>query len=330
MSAPRSAGDPFTDANADIIVRSSDTVDFRVHKMLLTKLFHSFEDMLGAPMLGTGTQASHEGLPVVELAEPYEVLDHLLRLLYPVPFPDTSGNWPILLAVCIALDKYGAKFYPLPIVHALLLAAKASDGPGPGIVYVLSCRHPSLNDLLVEVAKLSLHDVCRLDNVPKDLLSGMSATQYHAFIDYQNRCRQAAQNATIPENIIDWLPIDKLPAGDPTPGPCTCFEVKYLAGYEWDVLEYGPTEDDVVLEKADCEGHLVLWLSNYLDAVRAAFKTEISGSVVSRSHYVVAAFLEAMKCAMCSKTEAARMVSFVEKLADRVAEKINAVPFHVA
>ena len=50
MSTPRSAGEPFDDRDADIIVRSSDLVDFKVHKALLAKLFHSFDEMLVRPI----------------------------------------------------------------------------------------------------------------------------------------------------------------------------------------------------------------------------------------------------------------------------------------
>ncbi|KZV61143.1 hypothetical protein PENSPDRAFT_693679 [Peniophora sp. CONT] len=332
MSTPRSADELFTNMDADIIVRSSDTVDFKVHKVLLTKLFHSFQDMLGAPMVGAGNaQTTHEGLPVVPLTETSEVLEHLLRLLYPVPFPDLSGNWDALLSLCVAMDKYSAKFYPLAIAHALLQAAKSPGGPGPGSVYVLACRHPSLNDLLLDVAKLSLRHTPSLDVVPKELFSGMSAIQYHALIDYQNRCRKAAEDATLPNTIVEWLPLEDLPGSYPlsqSTRPCPCYKSR-LIGFEWDV---GPAqgENDVEEYRMECSGHLMGWLSNYLDGIRSGFKTDISGSVVSRSDSVAAAITEALKCPTCSKSEVTRMVSFVEKLAERVDEQIDAVPFHDA
>jgi hypothetical protein len=44
--APVNAGEPFSDADADIIIRSRDRVDFKVHKLFLIKGFHAFDDML--------------------------------------------------------------------------------------------------------------------------------------------------------------------------------------------------------------------------------------------------------------------------------------------
>ena len=43
---PREAGPPFDDEDADLILRSSDGVDFRVHRLFLIKAFHTFDDML--------------------------------------------------------------------------------------------------------------------------------------------------------------------------------------------------------------------------------------------------------------------------------------------
>jgi hypothetical protein len=46
VQAPVDAGDPFPDANADIIIRSSDYVDFKIRKRFLIEAFHAFDDML--------------------------------------------------------------------------------------------------------------------------------------------------------------------------------------------------------------------------------------------------------------------------------------------
>ena len=46
MAAARSAGEPFNRDDADFVIRSSDMVDFKVHKVLLTQFFQSFDEML--------------------------------------------------------------------------------------------------------------------------------------------------------------------------------------------------------------------------------------------------------------------------------------------
>jgi hypothetical protein len=42
----RDADAPFADDDADLILRSSDRVDFKVHKIILIKTFQLFDDML--------------------------------------------------------------------------------------------------------------------------------------------------------------------------------------------------------------------------------------------------------------------------------------------
>ncbi|VDC03495.1 unnamed protein product [Peniophora sp. CBMAI 1063] len=326
MSAARLAGEPFNSEDADFVIRSSDMVDFKVHKVLLKQFFQSFDEMLGAPMVGgVDAQNAIYGLPLMDSTESSEALGHLLRLLYPVPYPDLSADWPALLSVLTLMDKYIAKFYPLSISSALLRAAKLPDGPGLGAVFVLASRHPSLNEVLEEVARLSLREVTRLDDVPKDLLRGMSATQYHALIDYQNRCHQTAVDAATAENLVEWIPTAEFPGGLSGSG-CSCLKVAELRGFDWDV----GGDDEPVLYKVDWPGDLVLWMSDYLDAVKRALKTNISGRAASNSATVKCAITEAMKCSTCSKTQIVLMIGFVDKLATHLDEKINAVPFHLA
>ncbi|VDC03506.1 unnamed protein product [Peniophora sp. CBMAI 1063] len=326
----RSAGAPFDDKDADIIIQSSDNVHFRVHKLLLAKLFYGFEDMLGASTVGTGdVQASLDGLPVVPLSEPAKVLSPLLHMLYPVPCPDLSDDWPTLLTLCMSMDKYVAKFYPSAVIQALTKVASTENGPGPETIYVLACRHSSLRGLALSMARLTLRTPSRLDRVPATLLVGLSATQFHALFDYQNRCLRAAQDAMDAKDIVKWLPVPELP-GNSTCGTngCSCLYVDDLDGYAWEIEDVlGPAEDDVLYRKYPCQGRLIQWLKAFLDTAHAALRTNISGSAVSDTERVVAALTEMSKCEACRKSEAPKLVRFVEKLAMHVDQAIDVVPF---
>ncbi|CCM05882.1 uncharacterized protein FIBRA_08119 [Fibroporia radiculosa] len=74
---------PFNKANADVILRSSDNVDFHVHQVILGLASDFMEDMFSLPQSLT----SNKDLPVVEVTEESETLDHLLRLIYPTQDP---------------------------------------------------------------------------------------------------------------------------------------------------------------------------------------------------------------------------------------------------
>jgi hypothetical protein len=69
--------------DANLIVRSSDLVDFLVHKPVLAMASPFFKDLLSLPQPSDGEFV--DGLPVVQLSEDSEVLNTLVSMLYPIP-----------------------------------------------------------------------------------------------------------------------------------------------------------------------------------------------------------------------------------------------------
>jgi hypothetical protein len=92
--------EPLDVPNADLIIRSSDLVDFRVHKMILAMASPFFKDLLSLPQ-PSGSE-SVDGLPVVQFTECSELLNTLVSMLYPVPtvIPDSYEKVLYLLAIC--------------------------------------------------------------------------------------------------------------------------------------------------------------------------------------------------------------------------------------
>ncbi len=68
--------------DANIIIRSSDLVDFRVHKSVLAMTSPFFKDLLSLPQ--PSDSESVDGLPVVQLPEDSELLNSLVSILYPI------------------------------------------------------------------------------------------------------------------------------------------------------------------------------------------------------------------------------------------------------
>jgi hypothetical protein len=68
--------------DANIIIRSSDLVYFRLHKSVLVLVSPFFEDLLSLPQPSDGETV--DGLPVVQLSEDSELLNSLVSILYPV------------------------------------------------------------------------------------------------------------------------------------------------------------------------------------------------------------------------------------------------------
>ena len=90
-------------ANADIIIQSCDSVNFRVHKLVLSMSSPFFDDMFS--LLQPSNQETIDGLPVVHLPEDAEVLNSLLTMFYPSPSM-ISNSYDKTLMVLAASQKY--------------------------------------------------------------------------------------------------------------------------------------------------------------------------------------------------------------------------------
>jgi hypothetical protein len=97
----------FTTDDGDIILRanseSDSKHDFRVHKLILSLASPVFKDMFTFPQ--PPDQVLNE-LPVVDVPESPEVLDTVLRFIYPGVEPPKALKPPTLTALLFAADKY--------------------------------------------------------------------------------------------------------------------------------------------------------------------------------------------------------------------------------
>jgi hypothetical protein len=93
-------------SNADIVLRSSDLIDFHVHRSVLAASSPFFRDMFSLPQPPSNHDSeSPDGRPIVHLSEDAEVLNSLISMLYPVP-PDIPDSKDSILALLAAAQKY--------------------------------------------------------------------------------------------------------------------------------------------------------------------------------------------------------------------------------
>ena len=87
-------------ADANLIIKSSDLVDFRVHKPVLAMTSPFFKDLLSLPQ--PSDSETVDGLPVVRLPESSELLNSLVTMLYPVQtvMPNSYEKVLYLLVTC--------------------------------------------------------------------------------------------------------------------------------------------------------------------------------------------------------------------------------------
>ncbi|KAI9441870.1 hypothetical protein H4582DRAFT_1849548 [Lactarius indigo] len=151
-------------SDADIIVQSSDKVNFRVRKSVLAMASPFFKDLLSLPQPLDDKLV--DGLPVIRLSEDADLLNSLVSLLYPIP-PIIPGSYEKVFALLAACQKYdmesvqsnirdGIKLgrFPGPVEAEAFRACAIADGLGlaPELedAACLTLRHPMTFESLGE------------------------------------------------------------------------------------------------------------------------------------------------------------------------------------
>ena len=102
-SEPPSAPSRLDVPDANFILRSSDQVNFRVHKSVLAMSSPFFKDLLSLPQPPDNELV--DGLPVVQVPENAELLNSLVSLFYPTP-PVIPRSYKEVFALLAACQKY--------------------------------------------------------------------------------------------------------------------------------------------------------------------------------------------------------------------------------
>ncbi|KAF8491504.1 hypothetical protein F5888DRAFT_1735928, partial [Russula emetica] len=93
----------FDVSDANLILQSSDLVNFRVHKLVLAIVSPFFKDMLSLPQ--SPDSETVDGLPVIQLSEDSELLNCLVSMLYPL-HPVKPNSYDKVLYLLAACQKY--------------------------------------------------------------------------------------------------------------------------------------------------------------------------------------------------------------------------------
>ncbi|TFY60521.1 hypothetical protein EVJ58_g5103 [Rhodofomes roseus] len=109
---------PFDNASgdADVVLRSSDGIDFYVHKSTLRIASTFFATMLSLPQ----ADLAGPGLPVIPVTEDSRVLNHVLRILYPVHHPAITKAVDAI-PLLHAAEKYQLPSVTLAVEKSLVL-----------------------------------------------------------------------------------------------------------------------------------------------------------------------------------------------------------------
>ncbi|KAI6113364.1 hypothetical protein EDD17DRAFT_1705272 [Pisolithus thermaeus] len=111
QDSPIFASPPFDHVKADVILRSSDDVDFRIFKLFLSLASPFFETLFDLPQPSEEANADMEikdGLPVIPVSENGKTLDSLFRFCYPCTLAEDPviEDFREIVNVFDAVQKY--------------------------------------------------------------------------------------------------------------------------------------------------------------------------------------------------------------------------------
>ncbi|KAJ7140786.1 hypothetical protein C8R44DRAFT_237366 [Mycena epipterygia] len=185
---------PFDAAEADVILRTSDEVDFRVFKIVLSLASPYFKDMFGLPQILDSSQLDDP----VHTAEDSTVIDKLLRFCYPCadPIIETLDE---LHTVIAAMMKYEMHEVVKRARQRLRSFAKSD----PVAVFAISCRW-GWEDLAKTAARASLALPLRKFDKKSSVkeLKDLTGEQHQALLHYHLQCSVAATNVI---SDMEWM-----------------------------------------------------------------------------------------------------------------------------
>lgn len=206
------AGPPFDKSTADVILRSSDNVDLRVHKAVLAIASPIFESLFSLPK-GEKMESAYsefkddevkDHLPVTHITKHNgETLKNLLRFCYRPP--------PKLTSVDMIIDLIdAADFYEMdeliPYLRRKLSKPKFSTAK-PVEVYIAGWKR-GWNDVVavaaVESLQKELLTIIPQSNSPQ--LLGLPAVAILKLMEFHGKCSATASSCVWTSDHISWVP----------------------------------------------------------------------------------------------------------------------------
>ncbi|KAI6149640.1 hypothetical protein BKA82DRAFT_161490 [Pisolithus tinctorius] len=193
---------PFDNEKADVILRSSDNIDFRVFKLFLSLASPFFETLFDLPQpseeMSTDVEIK-DGLPVVPVSEDSKTLDPLLRFCYPCTLADDPAleDFRDVINVLEAAKKYSLDAIERTVCKSLF---------NPKILetnslrcFSIACR-ARLQDECILAAKYTLREP--LLPMWFEEIKLITSTELLALLTYHRKCGTAVQAL---KNDFTWI-----------------------------------------------------------------------------------------------------------------------------
>ncbi|KAI0318760.1 hypothetical protein OF83DRAFT_1114161 [Amylostereum chailletii] len=307
-------GAPFDDDDADIILRSSSGVDFRVYKSILAKSSPFFKDMFSMPQpkpdpttpnptSGKDASAKSAGdeAPVVPVSEDTSTLAHLLTFCYPLEEP-TLTSLESTGAVLAAAKKYEMdRAYN---AAGRVFASSALLGAHPAKAYGIACGHRLEREARV-AARACLAASMNLEALGEQL-EHVEGRALHRLWRYHRRCADEAAALARPQNYA-WITRRNGEVWQwANPGGCQCGRTPCVVanGETWQA-------------KA--------WWKGYMERAEGALKIVPAGKTVVAEDLLTPAFDQAAACNTCRTAAIRCMLTFSQVFEAEIERRLEQV-----
>lgn len=158
-TASPSVPDHITFSDGDVVLKSCGGKEFRVHSVILREASTVFRDMLKLP--GAGSQ---DHAPIL-MAESGDVLDDLLRWLYPIATAPTINTIVHALALLRVVEKFQIES------HAIdgALTAYLNKQQSPVRAWALATRFDLLEGRKAATRRILMTNTDLLDDIPPEM-----------------------------------------------------------------------------------------------------------------------------------------------------------------
>ncbi|KAJ6538260.1 hypothetical protein DFH09DRAFT_930616 [Mycena vulgaris] len=194
----------------DFILRSSDDVDFHVHKGMLKMVSGFFDDMFRLPGPAPGNadpnDLSRDGIPVLVMPEPDGVVHGLLRLAYPAQsmgqYALETADFDEIVAVHEAAYKY--QFLGVQRLMNEMLQNPALVDAHPHRLFAIARLHGLR--MLARAAALSTLKSIRAATPAFPEMKLLSWADAHELYDFHRLCRIEVQEIVRQERLRREIP----------------------------------------------------------------------------------------------------------------------------
>ncbi|KAH9919905.1 uncharacterized protein B0H18DRAFT_936922 [Fomitopsis serialis] len=312
----RSASSPFDNESADLIIRTSDHVEFRVFKLILREASPIFADMFTLPVAAT----PEADTGVVDVVEKSTIWDYILRVCYPGPVPSSTTItpdqlWPLLEVA----SKYNMKCVHDAVCQVMSTPHMLEDEALR--VYLLACGY-GFRDVAIAAARACLRRPADERTFIPEMRCATAAA-YVRLLQYRGDCVDTATafsqdpklflRSSWKEHIGGWATVQSISTSRNHPDPahneaCAGRSVFY---------KMEPRSSAAGKDK-----HVTLCrrvLENFMKRSAEALKASPHGSTVLNSKNIAAIAQEASICGACRKdSQPDNIVRFLEFYASEI------------